>query len=107
MTVPAIHEHWRGWGEANMEPQRTGVADDLEAEVAAIAAEISDAGSALEALRLVAQTVCELERGRQAEGHGGPQAAQLEAMSYLIHTAQRHVKHAGEASERAEAVAAE
>ena len=72
--------------------------DDLSEAVAAL----TDADNALEALRQVALTVERLDRNRLAQGHGGAQPAQLDALMYLIHAAQRHISTARDAGERTE-----
>jgi coenzyme F420-reducing hydrogenase alpha subunit len=79
---------------------------DLERDVSELSAQTSDAENALEALRLVANTISELERGRQIHGHGGAQAPQLEALEYLVRTAQQHVRAASEATDRIETATA-
>ena len=80
---------------------------DREADVSEVIAQTSDAENALEALRLVTNVVLDLERGKHLYGHGGPQAAQLEALNYLVHQAQTHVRRSHEAAERIEAATAD
>jgi hypothetical protein len=77
-------------------------AADLDADLSDLAAQITDADNAIEALRLVGIAVCDLDRGRQTYGHGGPQPAQLDALMHLVHQAQGHVRRARDAVERCE-----
>lgn len=79
------------------------LASQLDSDISDAAAHLSDADNAMEALRLVGNTICELQRGRDMYGHGGAQAAQIEALMYLVRQVQGHVRQARDANDRCEA----
>ncbi|MBK1669633.1 hypothetical protein CKO28_16465 [Rhodovibrio sodomensis] len=74
----------------------------LEADFSDLAAQITDADNAIEALRLVGNVVQDLDRDRLTYGPGGAQPEQLDALMHLVHQAQGHARRAREAVERCE-----